>query len=294
MKKQIYMVLTAIIIICLPNIEGLLTVNNHEEIETVKLDDNVPVWELGDSWIYNINRFQTNFYASGAFIGIDSYVDELNFEVIGYSETSYISGISGIIKGTFQYETGEGIVLKGNLLFTKLSGNIYFRKNDLAIEKTQIIIKGIVLITEHLFQIKIPIPLPLTITVNINQTISRPIIDFPLYDGKQGFINETVISANIKFESVVLQILSFFFEDIPYGIYYKETFNIPMLNYSTKTENISIGSETYNAYNISFAWDLFGSIYYAPSVRNIVKTEAVIEVPDKFMVLCIAELKDYN
>lgn len=291
MKKHINVFL-CIMIIGLPNITGLVITNNLKQMNSFIVDD-VPSWNLKDSWSFYVSRFQTNFSMSGALIDFDTYSDNLTIRMIGYSELFYILELSGNLKGSFFYESGEGIILKGNLFFTKVSGNLYIRKNDLAYDKLQIIIKGIALLVQHPLQFNIPIPLPLTITINVKQNNPRPFIDFPLFDGKQGLINETIISADIKIESIVLQILSFFFESIPYGIYYKDTYNIPVFNYFAKNENISVIAGAFNAYNISFAWNLFGSVYYAPLVGNIIKIESIIEVPDEFLVLCIGELKDY-
>ncbi len=294
MKNQIYAFICTIIIISLPGVTGLVTSNTLEEIKNVTLDDNVPVWELGNSWTYDVNRFQANFTASGALIGFDTSIDDLIVELIGYPGSSYVLGLSGRIKGTFHYESGEGRVLNGNLLFTKISGNIKFRQSDLANEELHIVIKGIVLLTEYSPQIQIPIPIPLTITINVIQITPRPVINFPLYDGKEGMINETSISTNIKFGSIILQILSLFIGDIPNEIFYKETFNFPMFGYKVNSENISVGAGNFNAYNIGFVWGLFGSVFYAPSAGNFVKAETVIEIPDQFQVLFLGELISYN
>ena len=280
MKKQIYVFFCTMIIIVFPCVTGLIITNTLEEIKNLTVEDDAPVWELHNLWTYNVNRFQVNFFSSGALIGLDSSLDNFIVELIGLSESSYILKLSGRIKGYFQYDSGEGIVLKGNLLYTKVSGNLYLRQNDLAIEKLIFVIKGIVLLTENPLQIPIPIPIPLTITINVNQSTPRPFIDFPLYDGKQGLINETSITANIKFESIVLQILSLFIYGIPNEFFIEETLDIPMIDYLAESENISVGAGTFDAYNIKFAQDLFGSVYYAPSAGNFVKAEAVIEIPD--------------
>jgi hypothetical protein len=294
MKKHMYVFLCTVILLGLPNVTGFIVKNNLYEIKNVSVDDNVPIWELGDSWTYDINRFQINFSASSALLGLDSAIDDLTLEMIGYSETSYILKLSGKIRGSFQYESGEGIALKGNLYFARISGNMYFRQNDLASEKLSIFINGIALLHKHPFQIPISIPIPLKITININQSTPRSFIDFPLYDGKQGFINETGIYANIKFESIFLQILSLFFADIPNEISYQETFDISMFDYLAKNENLSVGAGTFNSYNISFSWGLFGSIFYAPNVGNYIKAESVIDIPNQFMILIMGELKSYN
>ena len=288
-----YLFFCTVIIISLPGINGLVITNNLKEIKNIAIEDVVPYWKLGDLWTYDVNRFQVVFYASGALIDLDSSIDDFTTELIGYTESSYILKLSGRIKGNFQYESGEGIVLKGNLLYTKASGYAYFRKNDLSSEGIQFVINGITLLTNHPLKIPIPIPIPLTITINVNQSTPRPFIDFPLFDGKQGLINETNISVSIKFESIIFRILSLFFADIPNEIFYEENFDIPMLNYLAETEIISIETGTIDTYNISFNWNLFGSVYYAPLLGNIVKVETVIEIPDQFKVLCIAELIDY-
>ena len=294
MKKQIYAFLSFIVLISLPCINGFTIINTSVENKNLVMEDDVPDWELGDLWVYDVSRLQVVFYASGAFIDLDTSMDDFTIELVGYTESSYILKLSGRIKGNFQYDSGEGIILKGDLLYTKVSGYAYFRQNDLANEAVQIFINGIVLLTEHPLMISIRIPMPLTITININKNNPRPFIDFPLYGGKQGQINEANIYTSIKFESIFLRILSIFFADIPSEILYEESYDIPKFNYLAETENISIGSETFYTYNISFAWDLYGSIYYTPSLRNIVKIETVIEIPNQYKFLCVGDLIDYS
>jgi len=134
----------------------------------------------------------------------------------------------------------------------------------------------------------------LKISMNVLQTMPRPLIDFPLYDGKINILSDAQISVNIKLESIVLKILHIFKPDIPEEILLDKEIGLPMLPYNATMEQVTVEAGTYDAYNIKFLEGLFGSIYYAPAVGNIIKAEANMEIPDQLLVDFHGELKETN
>lgn len=258
------------------------------------MEDDVPIWDVGDSWTYLVDTCSVQFYESEQLIEINLSMDSFLVKVEETTATSYLLGISGKIQGSFGYDDGAGTTLAGRLYFTKISGTLQIRKADLAVEKALVVIRGIALLKEHPLPISIPIPVPLTITVNVEQGTPRPFIDFPLYDGKEGIISEAHLSANIKVESIVLKILHIFNSEIPKEIILDQEIDTPMFPYSATAEEITVQAGTFAAYNLSFFEGLFGSIYYASAAGNIVKAEAKMDIPDQLMIRFHGELKQTN
>jgi len=267
-----------------------LAYNVKNDVETIKLDDDVPVWETGNSWRYNIAKLSFQLNQSGQMMSLDMSLPDLLIEVLGATSTSYNLAVSGNINGLFDYDDGAGTTIGGILFITKMNGELKIRQIDLAAEQANLVIKSIALVLEHPLA-PIPIPIPLKITINILQENPRPLIDFPLYDGKEGIISETYIAANIRVESFVLRLLHSIINDFPEEIYVEQNVTLPMLLYTANEEQISVEAGNYTAYNIGFFQGLLGSIYYAPAAGNYIKAVAEINTMD-IMLDIKGELKD--
>jgi hypothetical protein len=270
-----------------------LAYNVTTEFDNKTMDDDVPTWEIGNSWNYDISKLYFKLNQSGQSMTLDISISDLLVDVLGTTDTAYRTTVSGNIGGIFDYDDGANTTLGGILFITKISGDLNIRITDLAAEQANIVIRSIALVLEHPFFIPIPIPIPLTITINIVQDTPRPLIDFPLYDGKEGIIPETNISANIKVDSIVLKILHSIMSDFPEEIYLEQTITLPMLLYTIKEELVSVEAGNFTAYKIEFFQGLFGSLYYAPVVGNYIKAVAEINEMD-FQLKIKGELKDTN
>ncbi len=258
------------------------------KIETIKqtgittMEDDVPVWEVDDSWGYDIEKISFQLNQSGKSLILNLSTDNiLDIKVKETSETSYQLSVSGKFEGKFSYKDETGTNIGGILFFTRISsGNIQIRKADLAAEEVKITIKSIALILDHPFFIPVPIPIPLEFTIEIIPNTPRPLIDFPLFDGKIGLISESNLSIKITAGSIILRILHFIKSDFPSEISFDQQVAIPMLLYNTTEEEVTVGEMTYNAYNIEYFLGLIGYIYYAPSAGNLVKAAAEIKTDD--------------
>jgi hypothetical protein len=295
MKRMIGVILCMLLLGSLTGITQCLATNTVlQKTSTTSMEDDVPIWDVGDSWTYLIDTCNVQFFESGQLIGINLSMDSFLVEVKETTATSYVLGISGKIQGSFEYDDGAGTTLAGRLYFTKISGTMQLRKADLAVEEALVVIRGIALLKEHPLPISIPIPVPLTITLNVEQSAPRPLIDFPLYDGKEGIISEAHLSANIKVESIVLKILNIFNSEIPKEIILDQVMDIPMLLYTANAEEVTVQAGTFTAYDITFFEGLLGSIYYASATGNIIKAEAEMDIPDQLAIRFHGELKQTN
>ena len=270
------------------------SVINNPLTEKTLIDDDVPTWKIDDFWGYEINEFLFQANMTGQYIELGLNTDELEISVGSQTATSHQLDISGKLKGDFLYDDGAGIRLGGKLYFTKISGSALIREADLAAESEEIVISTIALLTEHFLEIPIPLPVPLKITIVIEQLTPRPLIDFPLFEGKIGLLPGLSISANITVESIVLKILHLFIPDIPDVISLETVVNIPQILYSASVEEITVEAGNYTAYNIDFYEGLLGSIYYAPDAGSIIKAVASLEIPDELLVRFDGELQSTN
>jgi len=276
MKRFVYLIV-CILLLCSMQV---LAFNVSTKTDNLTTDDDVPVWEIEDFWRYDIGKLYFQLNNSGQVISLDISLKDLLVRVDGLTETSYKMTLSGNIGGIFDFDDGEGKTLGGILFITKISGSFQIQKQDLATEQATIVIRSIALLLEHPLMFPIPIPIPLTITINIIQDNPRPLIGFPLYDGKEGIIQETNLSTNIKVESIALKILHSLVSDFPEEIYQEQNVILPKLMYSVKEEEISLPGKNYTAYNIEFFQGLLGSIYYAPLAGNYAKATVEIDTGD--------------
>ena len=274
MKRLICLVISMLL---LSSISGV-AYRTTTETEKATMDDDVPIWEMGNSWRYEIVGLSLELNQSGEVFKLDLSMKDLTTRVGGLTSTYYNLDVSGKISGLFDYNDGKDTKLGGILFITRISsGTINIRQNDLSCDEANIVISSIAILFEHPLFLPIPIPLPLTITLNIKQEVPRPLIDFPLYDGKEGIIPETNISTNIKVESILLSILNKINSDFPEEVIFYQNFTLPMLLYSVNEEQLSVAGKTYTVYNIEFFEGLLGSIYYAPAAGNYVKASAEID-----------------
>ena len=286
MKRLVCIIVCTLLLFSMTSLAN----NIKTDVKTITMDDEVPVWENGNSWRYNIGKLSFQLNQSGQLMSLDMSLSDLLIEVIGTTTTSYKLSVSGNINGLFDYDDGAGTTIGGILFITKVTGELKIRQADLAAEQANFVIKSIALVLEHPLA-PIPLPIPLTITINVLQESPRPLIDFPLYDGKEGIIPETNITANIRVESFVLKILHSLINGFPEEIYVEQNVTLPTLLYTAKEEQVSVEAGNFTAYNIEFFQGLLGSIYYAPAAGNYIKAVAEINTMD-IMLDVKGELKD--
>lgn len=290
MKRLIGLVLCMLLMCSIPGLA--LEVETIKQTEIALMEVDVPIWEVGDSWGYDIDKISFQLNESGKILRLNlSTKDLLEVKVKETSGTSYKLSISGKLEGEFNYIDESGTSIGGILFFTRLSGNLRIRQADLAAEETEITISTVALILDHPLFIPVSIPIPLDIKISIISNASRPLIDFPLYDGKLGLISETNLSVNINAGSIIMKILHFFIRNFPSEISFDQQVGLPIILYTAAEEEVTVGKITYNAYKIEYFQGLIGSIYYALLAGNIIKAVAEIKT-NEIMVEFHGELKE--
>ena len=292
--KRIIGLIICILVISSFSVGGQkLFTNNIKQTPNVNtFDDDVPIWQIGEKWIFEMETLYIETFSSSATIRLDAAMKNLVFELKTISETQYQLDISGNITGTFYYNDGAGLVLGGDLTKTELSGSVKINKANLAFEEAALVIDSVMILREYPFPINIPIKIPFTITLSMSHSSPRPVIDFPLFDGKIGLISEAYLSVNIKVESIILKIINIFMPDVPSEIVLDQNLYLPMLQYSANAEEITVIAGTYNGYRIELFEGAFGSIFYSPEIKNIIKIEVDLEISGELHIEVYGELKN--
>jgi hypothetical protein len=195
----------------------------HEinDIGTEKqLDDDVPIWNLGDGWEYRTNQIDIELGLEDQPIHINAIINNLFFEITDTSGDSYKVEYSSKIEGdlvvniNFDYPglPNSSLIISGSLILTKLSGLIEYNKSDLGIKEIDTEISGIlkIKIEEQPF-LPLPaisIPIPFRIILNLKSDNAYKILDFPLENGKVWGLSSAIFSFNGEIRSIWLNLIN--------------------------------------------------------------------------------------
>jgi hypothetical protein len=254
-KLAVLLIASIIYIGVLPGVIGKLITIKAENYSQIFLEDNcdclleevdTPLWEVGDSWVYNViynSSFEQIFTFSLS-------IDDFNFEVIEKSETNYKLNLYGKINGKLSIV--EPVVISGELMDTFIEGYILVTKTGLSIEKFDANIYGSLIVP-----LSPKIPFDCSIIATINPVYD--FLDFPIKLGEIWEIPDTDILI-----------------DLWYQIKDKEeSIN---LNFPLWKDNIECKGREYidTAVGVLEAYKMCYTIgkndfYYAPMVGNIIK-----------------------
>lgn len=183
----------------------------------------VPIWEIGNSWTYDIDTMQFiidgDDISENLTITVNVFFDDLTLEVSDTSGDSYrVSILETPIQGelNLNVDLGEGpVIISAKFEDTSIVGQITYNKEDLGI--TQFIggIDGrlsINIIEQPYFDRSVfpKIPIPMTINVEVDLDTPLSLISFPLNESLQFWgIPALNISLDGTIESIWLRIFNF-------------------------------------------------------------------------------------
>lgn len=264
-----------------------------------------PIWEKGTVWNYDLTDVNIDI-EQGYGITFHLHIGTANIplEVVDDSGSNYQVSYKTKITGNIYIEANISdlsIKLQGDLVRTKLKGEISYRKSDLGITSISMQLSGKVALS-----ISKPIHLPAIralVTLNLNIGFSNPytLLSFPMETGNFWGLPATAISIDGSIKSPWLRVVNIahnmarFMGLIPeeykgYSDLIKQIlpvidfsdtlrlFNvsnpidvpeIPVLFYCLNMETVTVQAGSFDAYNISMVGA--GNLYYAPDVGRIIK-----------------------
>ena len=216
----------------------------------------VPVWQKGDSWKYEIIEIarsdpdETMKY---------TITGDLVYTVVDDTGDYYV--LEGNVKSPIVKLKLMGLNLKESKRMT-IKYDTAVRKSDLGICSYNFMIKGIMLIV--LGQLTLSIPIQLKYHYNSEFSPPRPIIPFQLHDGKNGTYKEVVEKLDQGF--------SLFWGLIPLQDY--NIFQISSaVNFNCHADKVTVPAGTFDVYNISTTSHLnkdYIDLFYNDTVGNVV------------------------
>jgi hypothetical protein len=226
---------------------------------SLSMSGDLPVWRIGDSWIYALSLMFT-FQESDAEISVDFSINNLNFEVGDDTGDSYQLNIEGDVNGEFTITIEGYPSVKGSLKDTTIMGIGSIEQATLGVEELILQIDG------RLTLIGL-IPIPLEIDLTITFDPSYYTISFPLVEESVWTVNHSEVTIEGK---IVMSGISDLFPIIP------DEIPIDMSDYSVggnkvycyEKESVEVIAGQYTAYNITF--DDGTKVYYAAAVGNFI------------------------
>ena len=260
MKTKIVGILVCMLLIATLAIPiSALNKENIPNIKPISKGADVPVWEVGDSWTYHVEYYESDENGTLVF----TISGSLTFEVTDDSGDYYIVEGSGRPRGIITY---GNIGLRTSLL-AKTSFELKMRKSDLGFEYANYDLKGICWLT--LGGIPLPIPIQIYAYKNTEFNPTTSIIPFPLSDGKTGTIPSiefTIDSKSTLFWGMI---------ELSGGI---NTWGCGNLDYTVTEEQITVPAGNYDVYTIEAEntnEDHYNS-YYCEEIGNVAKESILI------------------
>lgn len=267
MRKKI----TMFILVCMLVIPSLLVSAEPIDItkESANYDDDVPIWNNGDSWTYTVSEFWVNFTYEGKNIQMVGTIDDFKWTVADTSGSSYKIDVTGEVTANYEISLPLGslvLYFSGTLnpTWSQLKGTIIFGKSNLEIEDFNAEITGFTSIKIHPIPIKFPIPVK--ITANADLSTPFPLFEFPLHILKLWNMPEIDILTNLNLGGIfglikVPIIISSHYDWIPFAFS------------CLYQDSVTVEAGTYDAWLIKSLLGGFFEYYYAPSIGNIVKID---------------------
>ena len=215
----------------------------------------VPVWEVGDSWTYEMTHFSQDPVNLSR--GMDLTCGII-WTVTDDSGENYM--LKGKGKKPFSATGWVGSTEIVGPVLGSLKAEMGVRKADLAIKSFNITIKGYIFI--KMGKLVIPVPIHAKDWRFTEFTPHKQILPFPLHDGKNG----TFPSVDLEFETGTTM-----FWGLVELAFANNSYPIGDQNYTCYEEQITVPAGTYGAYNVTSAGHgQYVRIHYNEEVGNIV------------------------
>jgi len=273
MKIKIFGIIVIIILlISVISAVGQNTVEKKQNMGQTFIDDDVPIWNVGDSWTYTIDDFTFDYEEGGQKMFFDGNIDDFTWTVADTSGSTYIVDFTAELSCIFEvYLSSSSITFyaTGNIknTLTRMTGTLTFTKSNLQLQDMSAEIIGIV--SAKISPIPIALPLPFKATLNVDLTTEFPLFDFPLSSNKFWDLPNMDIVVNVH-AGGIFGLISI---PITFTTHYSW---IPIAFHCKNKQDISVEAGTFNAWEIeSTFFDMF-QYYYAPEVGNIIKIDATM------------------
>ncbi len=224
--------------------------SNNLKIKTEPTDEDVPIWKIGDRWIYD-SKLSCKYPQ----LSFQGNLNDIELTVVNNLSEFYELEFSGNIKGDLTINQKDPpISISGTLIDTKMEGMIFIKKSSLGLKQLHTFINGSILLP----LIIIPFPFKSDVSIFFNPVFES--LDFPISVGKEWNVSSSEIS--IKGNISVLGLIE---RSINYT---NQTGNTT--SKCLQKDNITVEAGNYLSYKIA-SQNNSSIAYYAPLACNIIK-----------------------
>jgi hypothetical protein len=254
--------------------------------QTTLFDDNVPEWQVGNSWTYTMNNFTINYNVDNQIIYLNGKIDDFTWTVTNTSDsTYYLVTFTGKLTATYNVDitsfSGK-LQVSGALkpTRTKFTGTLQFSKSDLQIHHFTAEIKGFS--RAIIAPLTFPLPIPFKFIAESDMSDDFPLFDFPLSTDKLWNMPQLDVTIHANAGGI--------FGIIQTPITFETQYNWMLWAFHChEKQSVTVPAGTFNAYRISSLFGSYFDYYYAPEVGNLIKLDAQLQYGQ-----AAAELKSYN
>ena len=283
------------------------TLLKEKKTQTSSTMVDVPIWEVGDTWAYEVDDLFINYSTDTQSILLHGSISELPLQVTStagdYYTLSFQTSMNGI--GYINAISEEGPV---NVSITisdlAIQGTVQVDKDNLGIKDIQVSFDNQKISFNIIDQPFITLPSFLhiisskfTSNIDVNCDISVALLSFPLNTGIFWDLIATSFSVNGQIQSKLFNLILFIhniaslfgveilpaevaallpivdFNEALTSFVGTNVFDIPGFTgvfFCPATETYSVPAGTYEAYNITLMGGI-GQCYYAPAAGSIIK-----------------------
>ena len=136
MKIKIFGIIVFMLLITSAiTVVGNTNIKQKQNIGSTLLDDDVPVWNVGDSWTYTIDDFTFDYEVEGTKIYFDGEIDDFTWTVADTSGSTYEVDFTGKLNCVYEVYLSfpsASIYLIGSMknALTSMDGTLVFTKSD--------------------------------------------------------------------------------------------------------------------------------------------------------------------
>jgi len=276
-------------------------------MQTTASMNDVPVWELGDTWTYRVNEISMNITDEAQSLRLNFTMEQLPLTVVNTTGDFYTLTFSTMINafGHLNTDQGDGPVnISINIDDLQIEGAVLFDKATLGLKDFSlsfieqkkftftVIEQPYLTLPEFLKKLTVKV----TSILDIESDTSIDILTFPMQTGITWNLSAANLTTNGLIESPLLDLIHlidtifklFGMEFLPPEVadllpvidvkdaltllMGSNTFQVPVLPYAffcLNTENITVPAGIFEAFNITLLGGL-GQCYFAPTAGTII------------------------
>ena len=266
--KKIVIVGLIIIMLAVPNL--IVSAENIERVNSpITPNDDVPIWNVGNSWTFQISEFTADYTYEALSIMMSGQINDFKWTVSDTSGSNYIVDVEGTVSATFDgvFPLGDNVInvngeIKPNR--NKISGTLILTKANLEIVDFDVVITGIANTQIHPLPFKLP--LPIKITADATLSTAFPLFNFPLHVLKFWNLPDLDLEMATTFGGR--------FGLLSYPLTFYTSYAWTPLAFSVLVkETITVPAGTYDAWKVQSLIGDYFVYYYAAEVGNIIKID---------------------